>query len=208
MNIGLIVEGHGDVEAAPVLIRRIAVWAGFVEQLAVAAPLRVHRDRVVKDGELERAVELVARKVGDQGSILVLLDADDDCAPTLGPRLLERATAVRRDRRIGLVLAVREYEAWFLAAAESLRGKRTLPDDLEAPDRPEAIRGAKAWLDTRMANGYVETIDQAKLTAVFDLDRARDARSFDKLVREVCKLLQRPAPDRPHTEDPVARGLG
>lgn len=34
-------------------------------------------------------------------------------------------------------------------------------------------------------------IDQAKLTARFDLGRARSAApSFDKLVREVCKLLQ------------------
>jgi hypothetical protein len=158
--------------------------------------LRVHRGSVVKEGELERAIELVARKVGPDGPILVLLDADDDCAATLGPELLGRAKAARSDRRIGVVFAVREYEAWFLAAAESLRGQRTLPDDLEAPDRPETIRGAKGWLDARMLDGYAETIEQAKLTARIDLERARDASSFDKLVREVCKLLGRPVPNR------------
>lgn len=191
MKIGLVVEGHGEVEAAPLLVRRVAAWAGFEGELVIPPPLRVHRGSVVKEGELERAVELTARKVGEGGGILVLLDADDDLACQLGPELSRRAIKARSDRRIGVVFAVREYEGWFLAAAESLRGHRGLAADLGAPDDAEAIRGAKGWLDARMANGYSETIDQAKLTAKFDLDRARSAApSFDKLVREVCKLLQ------------------
>ena len=194
MNFGLVVEGHGEVQAAPLLVRRIAAWVGHDSALAIPNPLRVHRSSVVKEGELERAVELVARQVGPDGAILVLLDADDDCAAALGPALLGRAKAARSDRRIGVVLAVSEYEAWFLAAAESLRGYRTLPDDLSSPAEPESIRGAKGWLDARMLDGYAETIDQAKLTARFDLERARSARSFDKFLREVCKLLGRDTP--------------
>ncbi len=196
MIIGLVVEGHGEVQAAPILVRRIATWTGFEGELLIPPPLRVHRGSIVKEGELERAVEFSARKVGEGGGILVLLDADDDPACKLGPELLQRARAARSDRRIGVVFAVQEYEAWFLAAAESLRGHRTLPDDLSPPAKPEDIRGAKGWLDARMTDGYSETIEQAKLTARFDLDRARDAPSFDKLVREVCKLLQRETPAR------------
>jgi hypothetical protein len=199
MKLGLVVEGHGEVEAAPLLVRRIAAWAGFEGELVIPPPLRVHRGSIVKDRELERAVELTARKVGEGGGILVLLDADDDLACQLGPDFSRRATEARSDRRIGVVFAVREYEAWFLAAADSLRGHRSLPADLTAPDDAEAIRGAKGWLDARMVNGYSETIDQAKLTARFDLDRARSgAPSFDKLIREICKLLQcEPASPRP-----------
>jgi hypothetical protein len=196
MNLGLVVEGHGEVQAVPILVRRIAAWAGFPGELVISPPLRVHRTSIVKEGELERAVELTARKVGDDGGILVLLDADDDPACKLGPALLLRAATARPDRRIGIVFAVREYEAWFLAAAESLRGHRTLPADLSPPAEPEALRGAKGWLDARMADGYSETLEQPKLTAKFDLDRARDAPSFDKLVREVCKLLRREPPER------------
>lgn len=196
MNIGLVVEGHGEVEAAPILVRRIAAWAGHEGSVTIPQPLRVHRGSIVKEGELERAVELVARKTGDGGAILVLLDADEDCAAKLGPALLARARTARSDRRISVVVAVMEYEAWFLAAAESLRGQRTLPDDLAPPEEPEAIRHAKAWLDGKMQNGYAETIEQAKLTARLDIDRARDAPSFDKLVRDVCALLGRDVPAR------------
>jgi len=195
MKFGLVVEGHGEVEAAPILVRRVAAWAGFAGELVVLPPFRVHRGSVVKEGELERAVEFSARKVGAEGAILVLLDADDDPACQLGPALLQRATAARPDRRIGVVFAVQEFEAWFLASAESLRGQRTLPADLAAPADAEAIRGPKGWLEAKMGNGYSETIDQAKLTAKLDIDRARAAApSFDKLVREICRLLQIAAP--------------
>jgi hypothetical protein len=103
--------------------------------------------------------------------------------------LVRRARAARADRAIGVVLAMREYEAWFLAAAASLRGQRGLPDDLAPPAAPESLRDAKGWLNERMSLGYKPTIDQPALTAVFDLDQARTAPSFDKLVRELMRLL-------------------
>lgn len=196
MRIASVVEGHGEVAAVPILLRRIAAWVGFDQELVLTPPLRVHRSSIVKEGELERAIELSARRAGDDGGILVLLDADSDPACKLGPSLLARATRVRSDRRIGVVCAVQEYEAWFLAAAESLRGERTLPTDLTAPPDPEAVRNAKAWLDARMATGYSETLEQPKLTARIDLMRAREAPSFDKLLREVCRLLLREPPPR------------
>lgn len=108
--------------------------------------------------------------------------------------LLKRAIAARPDRPLGVVLAVREYEAWLLAGLGALRGKRTLPESLEAPEHPEAIRDAKGWFDSRMERGHAETLEQAKLTSHFDLDEARRAQSFDKLVREVCRLLGKPVP--------------
>jgi hypothetical protein len=196
MNFGLIVEGHGEVQAAPLLVRRIAESVGFSEPLVIPPPLRVHRDRVVKEGEIERAIELVARQVGDRGAILVLLDSDEDCAAKLGPALLARARAARADRRIAVVFAVREYEAWFLAGAESLAGQRTLPADLMSPEDPEVVPHPKAWLDKRMGRGYSKTIEQPKLTAHLDLGRARRASSFDKLIREVCALLGTAPPQR------------
>ena len=36
---------------------------------------------------------------------------------------------------------------------------------------------------------YTETLDQPALAAAFDLDLARRADSFDKLYREVARLL-------------------
>lgn len=188
MNLGVIVEGHGECIAVPILLRRIADSAGL--PCNVLAPLRVGRLKLQRPGELERSVSLLADKVGPGGALLVLVDADDDLPCQVGPSLLARARAHRPDRRIATVLATREYEAWFLAAARSLRGKRGLPLDLVAPADPEAIRNAKGWLDARMQGGYRPTTHQAALTATFDLDEARAVSSFDKLVRDVVGLLQ------------------
>jgi hypothetical protein len=93
---------------------------------------------------------------------------------------------------VAVVLAKREYEAWFLAAAESLRGMRGLSDALEGPLEPEAVRGAKEWLSDRMPDGvkYSATDDQPAFTAVFDMVAARRADSFDKCYRDIRRMLE------------------
>ena len=134
---------------------------------------------------------MAARKNSGQGGILVLLDCDDGCPATIGPALRSRAKAARPDLPVSVVLAKREFEAWFLAAAESLRGHRSLPDCLVGPDNPEDIRGAKEWLTDKMPRGlaYSESSDQPALTAIFDMNAARRASSFDKCHREIARLL-------------------
>ena len=93
VQIGCIVEGEGDEKALPILIRRIAENVYPELQLVIPIPIRVYRNKVVKEGELERAVELAARKIGGQGAIFILLDSDEDCPAQLGPELLYRATS-------------------------------------------------------------------------------------------------------------------
>jgi uncharacterized protein DUF4276 len=151
----------------------------------------IPRSKLVKQGELERAVELAARQAGVEGCILLLLDSDDDCAAELGPELLARMRAVRADRRLSVVLACREFESWFLAGAESLCGRRGLAGDLTSPADPEAIRGAKEWLTARLEGDrrYVETLDQAALAAILDLQQARRAPSFERFCRKMTRLL-------------------
>ena len=190
-KIVYIVEGQGDVVAVRVLIRRVA--ADLYPELAIdiLRPIRVHRSQVVKEGELEREVELAAQRIGGQGAVFIILDSDEDCPAELGPALLNRALQVRSDLPIAVVLAKYEFEAWFLAAAESLRGRRGLRNDIHAPNDPEAIRGAKEWLNQRMEAGrtYRETRDQPALAALFDIEQARQADSFDKCYREIVRLL-------------------
>jgi hypothetical protein len=109
MKLGLLVEGHGEVQAAPILVRRIAEGAG--RSCVVHPVLRQPRSAMVRAGELERAVTLLGNKVGAGGSVLVMVDGDDDLACTLGPQLLARAQGVRPDRRVGVVVAVRAATA-------------------------------------------------------------------------------------------------
>lgn len=190
--IASIVEGHGEVESVPLLVRRVAAFVAPDLALTVPRPIRVKRDQVVKAGELERAVELAARHARHDGAIFILLDADDDCPAELAPTLLARAMHGHRGFVIGLALAKFEFEAWFLAAAVSLRGHRNLAPDLSSPPDPEAVRGAKEWLSRQMTgpHAYSETLDQPPLTASFDLQQARRANSFDKCYRELERLLR------------------
>ena len=68
---------------------------------------------------------------------MILADSDDDPPCLLGPELLKKAMQIRPDVPIGVALAQREFESWFLAAAQSLQGKRSLPKDLEPPPEPK-----------------------------------------------------------------------
>ena len=195
VRIVAIVEGRGEEEAVPILLRRIAADIDPTVPVEVLPPIRVDRYRVVRPLALERAVEVAARKVGADGRILILLDADDDCPGERGPELLRRARVARPDRIVRVVLAKAEYEAWFLAAAPSVAGQRDIDRAAVAPDDAEGIREAKGWLTARMPDGrsYRPTRDQASLTARFDLRAARRASSFDKLWRDLQALLLSPA---------------
>ena len=193
-RIVTIVEGHGEVEAVPVLLRRIARQIAPDAAPDLPRPIRVKRNRFLRAGELERAVGLAAAKAGANGCILILLDANGDCPAQLAPIVLQRAVAARRDRDIRVVLAKTEYEAWFLAAAASLAGRMGIDNAVAPPPDPEAIRNAKGWLSGKMPPGqpYRETLHQAALSATFDLASARAAPSFDKLWRDVSSLIQAP----------------
>lgn len=196
--VACIVEGHGERHAVPLLVRRIAESLPTPVYVDAPPAIRIPKTRLVRPGELERATKLaMSRVVVSQvagGGVLVLIDADTDCAAQLGPELLARARSVAGATPVEVVLAVMEFEAWFLAALTSLRGERRIRSDAEAPLDPEAIRGAKEALRRQMAPGsaYSSPTDQPGLAAIMDLDAARAAPSFGKLWRAVAGILSTP----------------
>jgi hypothetical protein len=192
LNLGCIVEGHGEVKAVPLLLRRLGQQCDPSLYLNIPQPFRAGRYKLVKPGELERAVEIVARRLETRRAILILIDAEDDCPKELAPQLCARAERTRSDVPVGVVLAKREFEAWFLAAIESLGGRRGLADALAPVEDPEAIRDVKRLLTRNMqgSRAYSETVDQPALAALFDLQLARErSDSFDKCWREVSRLF-------------------
>jgi hypothetical protein len=195
-RIACVVEGHGDLEAVPIAVQRVAHHAAPELVVQVSAPLRTPKSRLIRPGELERAVNFAALRIRHRGAVLVVLDSDDDCPATVGPQLLARASRAAGETPVAVVLAKSEFESWFVAAAESLAGWVGLPGGLQAPADPENIRGAKEWLTGRMegTRSYSTTLDQPVLARVFDLDRALRADSFAKFRREIARLLNE-APD-------------
>jgi len=186
-----IVEGQAEVEAVPVLLRRI-LEVLEVHHVEVARPFRVKRYKVVKEGELERAIQNAMTDRENVEAILIVLDADDDCPAELGPDLARRSRAVAAGKPFAVVLAKRELEAWFLGAKRSLRGVRGIRPDAEPPPDPEGIRGAKEALSRNMDGcRYLAVDDQPALAAQMDLGSCRTAcASFDRLVREVKRLVR------------------
>ena len=142
VTLGLIVEGHGEGQAAPTLIRKIARAVNFHGSIKCAVR-RVPKSQLVQPEELERAVEALTRQIGRGRPLLVLLDADDDCPKDLANNLKARCLISHADVTISIVIAKKEYEAWFLAAARSLAGQRGLAEQLDPPIDPESVQGAK-----------------------------------------------------------------
>jgi len=70
-----------------------------------------------KDKECLKYLELASTKARNNGWILILLDADDDCPAELGPTIVDLARGIKPHCRMAVVLPKREYEAWFLASA-------------------------------------------------------------------------------------------
>jgi hypothetical protein len=184
MKIYSIVEGQGDEVALPVLLRRLQNEANTWE-LQFARPHRRHRPELVQKNSLQQAVEFAALH-GDCQGILILLDADDDCPSTLAPVLQAWAQEVAHGKACAVVMANREYEAWFLASIESLSDSK----GATSHPTPEAPRDAKGQLESLMPGlEYSSTRHQASFTANFDMNAAYlHCRSFRKLVKAFGEL--------------------
>lgn len=187
VTVSAIVEGHGEVAAVPVLLRRLMTWQAPETYVHVPTPIRVQRNRFLnREDEFRRHLLLASAKCGDSGWVLLLLDADDDCPAERGAEILRRAQAVLRQKPVSVILANREYEAWFIAAAASLHGHRGFRFDPAAMVDAETRRDAKGWMAHHMGRtGYGEVIDQPAFTATMDLEQVyAGSRSFRKLCKE------------------------
>lgn len=188
-----IVEGFGEVESIPVLMRRLlGKWNKY--SITVAKPVRAPRYQVVKEGELERRIEL-AKTRPNCSAIILILDSNDDCPKEFAPVLFQRAKEYASPVLASVVLAKFELESWFLGSIESLRGKRGISLTACSPENPEDIRDAKGELSNLMANHYYSEIDdQPAFADIFDFEQAlKKCRSFKKFYsdfyRITCTLL-------------------
>lgn len=225
LYVAPIIEGETEERCVKLLLSRI--WRGLLasadrEELCVLEPNPANRSSLIKHDhpDLAQRVEMSfrlmrsrMRQPEDRGFILILLDADEDCPKTLAPELLARARTARSDADIACVLAKRELENWFKAAAASLAGVCGLPTDLEVPAHPEDGSG-DAWLTKQMQKKdrrrkYKKTTDALALVEKLDLHLCREnSRSFRKLCKELEARL--PPPEQPpaQAEPPAADSAG
>lgn len=191
ISVVSIVEGDGEVHALPVLLRRLGTWLTPDKVLNIGRPIRVKREQFLnRDEVFRKQLILAAELCPDPGWILILLDADDDCPRDLATAIRDRAEGIIPGRSVSVILANREYEAWLIAAAPSLDGKRGFSCPAAVP-AAESIRGAKQWISKQMKHGaYHPVVDQAALSAHMNLQQAHaNSRSFRKLCSDWTKLM-------------------
>lgn len=193
-----IVEGHGDADAVRVLIQKIWTYIGG-EHAEILRPNRQPRTRLLQSDQehLANAINFAATKLTHSSfpghkAILILLDAEDDCAKhgSLGPLITKRAKEIRNDLDIFCVIANTMYETWFVASMDSLDNYFTLDDNKTKPSDPEGERRGKKWVKQYYKKTYSPSIDQAKLSSGIDVSECRKkSKSFDKFCRELEKRL-------------------
>lgn len=193
-SIFSVVEGHGETTALPILLRRIFSDCGQ-NDVYILPPWRLGRDHIANTTKSFCDVLSVGcarlKENSSGGAIIVLIDSDDDCPVQVGQRIKEASELICSDSPVRAILAKREFEAWFLASAKSLRGHRRVRPDANPPTDPEAIRDAKGHMQReilRPGEYYAPTVDQAAFSAAIDLTEARTASSFDKLYRDIKSL--------------------
>lgn len=183
-TIASIVEGHGEVQALPLLLRRIAAEL-FSVHVHVPPPHRVKRNQMTTGDLLSRAARTQVSRVTGTGGVLVVADADKDCAVRLANELRESAKPVE----VEVAVAVCEFGSWFLAGVESLRSHRAMGDAASFAGNPEDRRGAKEALSALMTEPYRETLHQPAFAAIVNLRQAQRIRSFNRLVSCVHRLV-------------------
>jgi hypothetical protein len=188
VTLQLIVEGHGEVAAAPVLLRRL-IQEAQAYTLRIGRPQRRHRSEFSKKEALQNFIS-IARCQEECSAILIIFDSDDDCPKTLAPTVEGWAREVAPDIPCAVVLAHREFEAWFLAGLGGIRA------DVEAHTNPEAPRDAKGALETSLRSrlgdrySYDQVTEQPAFATLFDLGEAyRRSRSFRRMVRAFGLLV-------------------
>ena len=177
----LVVEGHGDGQAALNLVTRLTQDLGLVG-LHWANPIRgrnLHQERgIQKAGELVRCKR-------DAAALLLLRDEDDGCPKQLAPLAAGWLRKLVLPFPAAVVLAHREFEALFLPCLSRMAGRKLVgPEGVERDGllpssafcgNPESVRGVKEWLSERMPSGrvYKPTVDQLALTRLVDFQLLR-----------------------------------
>lgn len=190
-----IVEGDGEVEAVPFLLRRVLSERHGRYDIRIQRPINARgKTKLLK--KFESFLEY-ARKDPQCSAVLVLLDGDEDCPRDLATCLVHTAVGLNMSVPIVIVCAHREYEAWFVASldsetGDSIRAMLGLSETAVHEGDVESIASPKGWIQVRMpqSSGYKETQDQPALTPFIDIEHTRQqSRSFRRLCHAVEELL-------------------
>lgn len=184
----ILVEGHGEIQAAHNLIVRLSHEAGFY--MPWTTPRRwpnLHQWQAQRSGGVQAGVEFLRSK-SDTGALLILRDEDDACPKDLAPIMGQQLRQLNLPFPVAYVLLHPEYEVLFLPCLTRM--------GYPAWDGAswETRRGIKEWLSRQLPKGraYKPTVEQLSMTRQIDFEilRKADVPSFGSLERAIRFLAE------------------
>src|SRR5215468_2715082 len=161
-HVGLVVEGRGDANAVPVLLRKYLDGAEDYRDI-LGKPVTCNgHENAVRPGGIEGQVAVAAARPGCVG-VLVVLGSGALPVCELGPRLRARALAATSKPCL-VALAETMFESWVISSAESME----LPGLVYRPGRNPVSLLREALSPVK----YVKPIWQPRLAARIDLKLA------------------------------------
>ena len=195
-KLHLIVEGEGDVQAVPILVRNILI-AHELNHVQLTHPQI--------SGDIHKATKRLGDFIGyglkNACPILWVLDCDDKADGTVGCpvrhvtnlRAAIKQLPIHLNQTVEFAFFTKEFESLFLAEQQALKDFYGLPASLKIDAGAALRRNAKGEIGKLLGKdrGYKESIDQAKLAARLDLGTcravSRDYRHFEDAILRLCK---------------------
>jgi hypothetical protein len=198
-KLHLIVEGDGDKTAVPKLVHKIL------------ADRQLDHVRLTGDPQISGGIGKVEKRLADflgyalkhRCPILWVLDCDEKirgkiaCPVELVADLRKQIAKLplQNASPIEFAFFVKEYEALFLLEEKALRTHFNLREDVLIDPNAAFRRNAKGEISALLGKerAYKETIDQAKITSLLNLEICRrNSRDFRHLETAVLKLCSKP----------------
>lgn len=204
-----IVEGLGEELAVPRLVERWIRQHGLFRAYVADEPAICSKGvgRLKCAPGHQRGVEYFVKVAlaRSPSAVLIVLDADEECLrrvaagrEPLGVEIFRRAReSAPPDVSIAVVVADREFEAWFVEHRLALGLPE--PEAWTGAATVESIADCKKVVGRMLGRRYDPVLDQAALAARLPLfaatspEVARGGRSYRKLIASLDGLMPPPA---------------
>jgi len=175
-SLAVLLEGDGDYDAVPLLIRKIANFKGYHDLRLGAKPIKVGDAHAIQRSEKFLRLFEYAISRSDIDCVLIAADCEDFCPVQAVQSVYSRVSSIidRFKKPVGVTFFHREYETMFLVNARHIADRCTsinlLPEKIPSDARLLEVRNAKGLLRSiTTTNTYKETRDQARLTAAMEV---------------------------------------
>lgn len=192
-RVSVIVEGHGEEVAVPILFKKIFQHLGLSDVAFTDRPIRSTKGNLTSgNAQFFQHLRMASNQVRSSGGVVVIIvDADENCPKELSD-LVKNHTEALHGVPILFCAIVRAYESWILSSWSTVSSHQYIDEKSPIPDSIGS-KNPKVVLQSRMSRRYAEREQQEEFTRLIDVNLARANPSFDRLVRRLEEILK-PAP--------------